>query len=315
MTPRTVFLHVGLHKTATTLLQRVVFPAMDGVSLVTRPYTQHNRAFNRLQYADDTLWDETSVRAEIDRLPAGTVLLSDEGFSGKVLYFNYVNRSMIARRLARLFPDATVLLFLRGQADIVASHYNQYVREGGTLAFGEFVWRGDRDFPAGPVEDPADWRFDPRTLDFNTNGCRLHLDDFLYRGLIDLYDALFPRVEVLLHEDLAADPEGVLDRLESILGSRIGPAAREAVAASRENPSVGPDALDRIRRGNRAAAATANPRARRLVEAILRLWPEPGEPGDAPGPDVAAHYRDDNRRVVEAYPEIGLDRHPDRYAL
>ena len=55
------FIHVGLHKTATTYLQNYIFNNIENFELVTRPYTQHNKAFNMMQYADDTMYNENLV--------------------------------------------------------------------------------------------------------------------------------------------------------------------------------------------------------------------------------------------------------------
>ena len=127
MKDKKVFIHVGLPKTASTLLQEIVFPALKPVIYVSRPYTQENHAFNKLQYADDSLYAAEELRDEINNIialePGNKVLISDELLSGAPFY-NFINRGLIPKRFAEILPDAEVILFLRGQKDIIRSLYN-----------------------------------------------------------------------------------------------------------------------------------------------------------------------------------------------
>ena len=84
--------------------------------------------FNQLQYADDSLYKKDLVVKELIQISASRLLISDESFSGKPVYFSYLNRSIIAKRLADIFPNAEIILFLRDQRDIILSHYSSYIK-------------------------------------------------------------------------------------------------------------------------------------------------------------------------------------------
>lgn len=63
-----VYIHVGLHKTGSTFLQNKVFPNLEETTYIGRPYTQQNMAFNKLQYADSSLYDKQKILEEINKL-------------------------------------------------------------------------------------------------------------------------------------------------------------------------------------------------------------------------------------------------------
>ena len=52
-----IFLHVGLHKTASTFFQTEIFPYFENTTCITRPYTQQSCGFNKLQFADHTVYN------------------------------------------------------------------------------------------------------------------------------------------------------------------------------------------------------------------------------------------------------------------
>ena len=109
MRGKRVLIHVGLHKTASTFLQRKVFPSFTQDEFLGKSYLGCNSAFNRLIYGDDTLYDGPAIRKELrlicDRIVctgASGLILSEEELSGHPEY-NYLNRGMVARGLAENF--------------------------------------------------------------------------------------------------------------------------------------------------------------------------------------------------------------------
>jgi len=143
-----VFIHIGLHKTASTYLQEVILSNTPDILYLTRPYAQCNKAFNKLQYADDSLYSHEEFLDEISKLPSKkTLLLSDEAFSGFPNGLWYINRSIILTRLKRAFSNAIIILFIRGQKSLIKSHYNQYIKSGyGTLRLKHFIWKPQRNY-------------------------------------------------------------------------------------------------------------------------------------------------------------------------
>lgn len=219
-----IYIHIGLQKTATTYLQSKVFPSIQDLLYVGRPYTQENQAFNALQYADDALYDSSLLVKEmqnIKRTASGKpVLISDELFSG-FAFWGFLNRGLIARRLSQVVPEAEIILFIRNQTDLIDSLYNQYVKTG---------WYSKTlgpDFLHEPGSGLSldDWLTDQNNWDYNRRRFKHRAvfspEVFLYSESIKLYKTLFPKVHVFLYEDFKEDPHRQLQRLESIFGLAI----------------------------------------------------------------------------------------------
>lgn len=251
-----VFIHLGLQKTASTFLQEQVWPNIPDVCYLGRPYTQENQAFNALQYADGSLYDPAQFRAEIAAVrsqhPHQPLLLSDELFSGFAFY-GVVNRSLIAKRLAEALPDAEIILFLRAQADLVESLYNQFVKIGWYARYLDDAFLCGR----GRGLSYASWRngskaWSMENRDFRHTGV-FSARHFLYTPLIELYTSLFPKVHVFLFEDLLDSPDTCFERLSQIIDRPIPRPEQRGEATV--NPSVSSAALHERLIANRLAMA------------------------------------------------------------
>jgi len=220
-----IFIHVGLPKTASTYLQDSVFPRLNNVAYIGRPYTQENYAFNTLQYADNSLYTSSAIRKEIDNIEneiakGNPILISDELFSGFAFY-NFINRGMIAERLSEIIPHAEIILFLRGQMDLIISLYNQFVKMAwvDTHLDESFLCRPGKGFPLKEwIEGKRDWNSNNRFINHRsvfTPEC------FRYSKLHSLYNNLFEKVHVFLYEDFKKDREACLLQLGSILSTEF----------------------------------------------------------------------------------------------
>ena len=106
-----IYIHVGLHKTATTFLQDEVFPKLKGIK-----YYNLLKAKNRY---------ELLYIAQSDT--EGKVLMSDEDLSGSPLLLksSVYTRFDIAWSLHELFPNAKIIIGIRDKNnwfDSVAKH-------------------------------------------------------------------------------------------------------------------------------------------------------------------------------------------------
>lgn len=214
------FIHVGLHKTATTYLQNYIFNNIENFELVTRPYTQHNKAFNMMQYADDTMYNENLVFKEIEKFKDKNVVFSDEAFSGKMITFSHINRTIIANRLEKLLPDAEVIIFLRDQKSILLSKYLTYLKyTNGFETLNDFLYLEDKDYSYDDYKKLKK----PNTgqLLYNTNFPNINLEIFKYSPLIELYRKKFKKVHVFLLEDLRYNFDETINKLEKIFGKKI----------------------------------------------------------------------------------------------
>jgi hypothetical protein len=109
MNTRRLFVHVVLPKMASIYFQETLFPLFCNITLVTKPYTHQNESFNKLQYADGKLYNPVDLLKEIELFkvtaPNKHILISYELFS-VLPFYNFINRSLISRRLGQVFLDA-----------------------------------------------------------------------------------------------------------------------------------------------------------------------------------------------------------------
>ena len=305
-------IHVGLHKTATTYLQEIVFPNVKEYTYLTRPYTQHNYAFNKLQYADNSLYDHSEIIDELEKINPKNLLISDESFSGKPFGLGYINRSLIAERLAKVLPEAEILLFIRGQQNIILSQYNMWVKgyNAGYRIIDDFVWYPQKNYtyqdslsniPAGL-----------NTLFWNTNKDYLNLECYKYFELILLYKNLFKNVHVFLYEDFKSDPKAVLKKIESILEEQIEIA--EEKLSTKVNISLAPELLIKKLHENKISVVTKNKWLRKLLLIYLNKSNNVFSDPKKYILDFTKNvYEENNRRLIEKFPEIGIQNYPEEY--
>ena len=307
---KNVTIHVGLHKTATTFLQTSVFPNVANTTFVTRPYTQLNHAFNQLQYADDSLYDETAFRDALQEINADNLILSDESFSGKPIFFSYVNRSFIARRLASVFPDANIILFIRDQRDIMISHYSSYIKMPYGTAFITDLFRkpdGDysyRDYTDASVAD------NHNTIYYNTNDYHVSLDCFKYSPTVKLYQELFNNVHVFTYENLRHDMDATVARLSNIVGQPI-----DHQSTKRENKSLSGSMLAKRRVLNNILSPRSSKYVRRGLASLLSVMPPMPSRNlqDVMDDHIGDYYVEDNKLLKSLLPELNWDQYPNKY--
>jgi len=312
-----VFIHVGLHKTASTFLQEKVFSHLTSVSYLTRPYTQHNHAFNKLQYADDSLYTPSELIDALSKVKEDRILISDEALSGVPITLGMINRSMIAKRLKGIFPDAKILLFIRGQKAMLLSHYNMWVKGyyKGYKPIHDFLWHSKKDFTYQDYKTSPQ-KYDLSTLYFNTNEPYLNLDCFLYYELISLYTKLFRDVHVFLYEDVKTNPANLINRLEDLFGETLPDYARSSYT-SKVNKSLDTEELKRKRLDNRLRVLFNNrlvtqPLAKVACKFVGQKY-QPNYEQNYVEEFIRKHYAANNQKVIEFYPDIGLERFPQDY--
>jgi len=122
--------HVGLHRTGTTFLQKHVFPQLN-VNFI------HVKGVDILK------------KHKLDNKNSN--VLSSEYFSGNPWNFDNENygsndRYKIADKIKEMYPDANILLVLRNQDDWKRSLYNQYKKSKGYLSREEFDKKFDDEY-------------------------------------------------------------------------------------------------------------------------------------------------------------------------
>lgn len=303
-------------RTGTSFLQQKVFPNLDGIEFYGLETSYYSPAWNRMQYADDTLYDAVDFKRAVDALAGNQKLFSNEWLVGQSVYFNYVNRSMIARRLHEAMPDATIVLVLRGQAEVLKSLYSIALHGWESRSLDDFVWDGANDqHKPHKTTDGAGPAY------FNTVNGHEHLDGYLYKPLLDLYTNLFPKVEVLLYEDLLNDPAKIADRFDSIFGTMTPEVRAHFESRTKVHQGVGASQAARLQKMNLGYhAAQSNSVRQRLFNRKKRSILK-GEDNTALAFSQAMqkrlteYYSEANKVLATAYPDLGLERYADTYFL
>ena len=231
----TVLVHVGLHKTGTTWLQRRLFQALDGqciaycgdIKFIYREFIVPEIGVFSADEARHAFSSLIETARANDRLP----VISGEALAGRPFHAKF-HRSVIAQRIAEVFPDAHILLTIREQVAIIHSMYGQYIRFGYTSDLRSFLRQPPRESSLSPVLD---------------------LDFYNYAKLIKGYRALFgeDRVTVMPFEKLIADPSGQIDMLSRRTGFRLSSDVPEETRTAVQNRGWSDLAYNAARQVNR----------------------------------------------------------------
>jgi hypothetical protein len=123
-----IFIHVGLHKTGTTFLQKNVFQNIKNVN-----YFNHN----------SNLFDFLSFSLKKDKIN----LISHENFSASPIYQDAGNiRFIIAEKLNILFPNAKIIIGTREIDSWLQSMYRQTIKNGNHKNFIEWKNNLEKDY-------------------------------------------------------------------------------------------------------------------------------------------------------------------------
>jgi hypothetical protein len=293
--PQPVAVHIGYHKTATTWLQREVFPRHPGL----HPYVAGrvwDDPFLRCIVADsDREFDPERAReaytaglARLGPLPADdVVVVSAERLSGHASSGGY-DTFRIARRLHATLPEARVLMVVRSQIDIIESEYRQLVGEGYTGKISS-LWSSDP------------WK-----------AVGADLGHYEYDTLVREYQHEFGagNVAVFSYEGIVADRAGFLDRLAAFL--EVAPFDLDAGAGDRTVHPGLPNrglamlrVLNHFRRSelNRFPIVDLGVRWRGPIVAVARRLPRrPHLIPSAKRAELAERFREPNDRLAKLVP-------------
>lgn len=308
-----IYIHVGLHKTGSTFLQNKVFPNLEKTTYIGRPYTQQNIAFNKLQYADSSLYSKEEVNQEIKHFDHyKKVLISDEMFSG-LPFNNYINRTMIADRLSQVFPEAKILLFIRNQKDLLLSLYNSYVKNNsGYLPINKFIWYPSKTYTYEDyIHSSMGWDFNSRYFNHMTHS--INPVCFLYKQLIDLYKSKFKNVEVFLYEDLASSPQKLFSQIEASIEDRI--LEKEKInIKDKVNSSLDLKSISKKREENKLKNITRNNFLLHIISQNTTKYYEVDEINYI-NKLVDNFYKENNQSLLKNYPDIGINKYPNCYQI
>lgn len=139
-----IYLHIGYHKTGTTYLQQNVFPNL-GINYLGKPWRDdYIMEFMKKFYCTHDLdFDPSEMRREFKDYihqfdPSRPVMISSEGLHSGVEWFGRDVVSMI-NRIHSVFYPCRIIVGIRSQKTYLVSFYKEYVREGGTISFQNFL--------------------------------------------------------------------------------------------------------------------------------------------------------------------------------
>ncbi len=211
-----MIVHVGFPKTATTYLQQVVFPHLKGVDYYD--FYHSSKCLQPLVYADPLDYQIDALQANLDL--QDRALYSYENLTGSPFYYKGIGRSQVPLQLRQL-GFKKVIMTVRPQLSAIDSYYRQFVQQGGTLSFKDFL-------------DLSDKRVLPDKY--------FRLGYLKYDKLIHIYQDTFDKQNVLVlnMEDLVHNQEFFYAQLYSFLGvKRVETLAKKRANASLSNASLG----------------------------------------------------------------------------
>ncbi|PHV61399.1 sulfotransferase domain-containing protein [Cyanobacterium aponinum] len=200
-----LLIHIGYHKTGTTLLQKKIFNRTDFGFI--SPWTR-TQFYEEIILANPFTYDPISVRNRFEqdftRKTSENLIpvLSEERFSGNIVPKAVFNNYYIAERLYSLFPEAKILIIIRNQLDMILSIYKHRLRSNLTVDIDLFL-----------EQIPLSTTFEPI----------FHLDYLQYHLLINHYQSLFGKDKVLClpYEMLCRDSKSFFSQISSFAGVNI----------------------------------------------------------------------------------------------
>lgn len=229
-----LLVHVGLHKTGTTWLQKQVFSAKHGreieycgdTGLIYRQFITPRMAEFSAATARAAFAPLLAKAAADGRL----AVISGENLAGRPFHAHH-QQDVVARRLAETFPQARILLTIREQNAIIYSMYGQYLRFGYTSSLSAFLTEPPENAPYHPVMD------------------RKFYD---YSALLDTYERYFPAENILTlpFEQLTSEPDATLEQLSLHCGTQLSAVGKQQ-AQKVANPAWSDLAYETVRFLNR----------------------------------------------------------------
>ncbi|MCH2161500.1 MAG: hypothetical protein MK085_06460 [Phycisphaerales bacterium] len=155
-------IHIGLHRTGSTWLQKVIFNGEDGRPVLAVP--NRIELNERLVVPRNEDFDAKDVREWIEekfasfRASNRPLILSNERFSGNP-HSGWFDTDRILDRLAEVLAGARILLVVREQKSLIRSLWLQYIRIGGTASLQQYLSGHEEGDYRAPVFDASFLRF------------------------------------------------------------------------------------------------------------------------------------------------------------
>ena len=120
---KTLILHIGYAKTATTFLQEGVYPRLAGIDYLGRMVDAENEhQFTKWTYefAKDSTYDLSNLKKLVGGIDSEAILISNEVI---LRPFQFTERIQRLSALTMHFDRVCIMLSIRSQADLIFSRY------------------------------------------------------------------------------------------------------------------------------------------------------------------------------------------------
>lgn len=204
---RQVVIHIGLHKTGTRFLQRMVFGQLDPARFNVNPDALLLPLRTALRWAPHAQAARDAVTAwRGASADERTLVISEPHISGD-MYSSHEDYRQNLALVRELFPEARIVFFVRRQSDWLQSAYRQHLVKGSAIPIQAFLNFYDGEFRPRLHR----WVYGSR----NVEALTLRFVD-IYRAYAEAYGE--ESVFLFCQEDLRQRAETVKQRLADILG-------------------------------------------------------------------------------------------------
>jgi hypothetical protein len=228
-----VYFHIGVHKTASSFMQRRFFPTLPSIEYCDCR-NQYLPFLDYILHEDDFDYIPGKAIELFGRCgnpdPLKPIVISDEMLYAPIIWSRYVHRRRGCERLAGLFEDGKIAIVLRNQRSLVESFYRMYIKLGGAAGWKQFLKK-------------------------NMARGYLHYDTYI-EHLINSFGK--SNVSVFLYEDFVENSISYLNSWCRWLNISGDDWNRE-ITNRRENPSIAPHFLPILRIINRGVSSRRNP--------------------------------------------------------
>lgn len=124
---RKLYIHIGLHKTGSTSLQKGYFPEFENLTYL--------KSFDLKLFTNK--WENSEFLISSEGLTG--IPWNKKWISGIKNDYNWIDSfKLTILNLKTIFPNAHLIIVFRKHGDLLISLYKQYLHEGGVLNFDEF---------------------------------------------------------------------------------------------------------------------------------------------------------------------------------
>ena len=190
-----IYIHIGIHKTGSSFLQKEFFSKYKNeILFIDRANLLEFKSY--ILHTDDFVFQPKKALEIFKSILSNyevcdCIVLSDEEFYGNP-FIGVLDRKRNIDRLIAVFKKSLhVLMFIRNQQSLLDSLYKQYVKTGGTANFKNFI--NHKRYP----------------LIFNIN--YLKYDKYLNYLKLKLGHS---RIKLLLYEEFMNNKQGILQEID-----------------------------------------------------------------------------------------------------